>query len=127
MRLVDSRVFVLIPILFLSVGVGSCSSYTRDSQKEIVVADEQVLRDNLHQLRSAIDKFTVDEGTPPQSLDDLVSAGYIKQVPSDPITGKKDWQVVLGLPPSVPNKRGIINVYSASVANSSEGTPYNQW
>jgi len=123
----NSWLTVLVSLLLISVGVGSCSPSTQESRKEIVIADEHVLRDNLHQLRSAIDRHILDKGAPPQSLDDLISAGYIKQVPSDPITRKKDWQIVLGSPTNIPNTRGIINVRSASTVKSSEGTPFNQW
>ncbi len=65
-------------------------------QKTITHARETVLRDDLYQLRKAIDLFGADKGKLPQSLDDLVSAGYIRELPLDPMTNEKDWTLVTG-------------------------------
>jgi general secretion pathway protein G len=97
-------------------------------QKSVTHAKETVLRDNLYQLRKAIDLYGADKGKLPQSLDDLVSAGYIRELPLDPITGEKDWQVETGEDPtSLHGEQGIVNVRSSSPDTSAEGTPYNEW
>jgi general secretion pathway protein G len=97
-------------------------------QKSVTHAKETVLRDNLYQLRKAIDLYGADKGKLPQSLDDLVSAGYIRELPLDPITGEKDWQVETGEDPtSLRGEQGIVNVRSSSPDASTEGTPYNEW
>ena len=93
-------------------------------QKSVTHAKETVLRDNLYQLRKAIDLYGADKGKLPQSLDDLVSAGYIRKLPLDPITGEKDWMVETGEDPnSLRGEQGIVNVRSASPDPSTEGTP----
>src|SRR5229473_6548268 len=68
-------------------------------QKTIMHARETVLHDDLFKMRSLIDQYAADKGKLPQSLDDLVSAGYMREVPKDPITDNKDWNVVTGEDP----------------------------
>ena len=93
-------------------------------------AHEAVLRDDLFTLRSLIQQYTLDKQKAPQSLDDLVSAGYIKQIPKDPFTGSADtWttdqeDVLLSVDQQQP---GIVDVHSGSSQNSTEGTPYSSW
>jgi general secretion pathway protein G len=97
-------------------------------QKTILHARETVLRDNLYHLRKAIDLYGADKGKLPQSLDELVSAGYIRDVPVDPITGEKDWTLETGEDPgSLTSESGITNVHSASPETSTEGTRYSEW
>ena len=97
-------------------------------QKSVTHAKETVLRDNLYQLRKSIDLYGADKGKLPQSLDDLAAAGYVREIPLDPITGEKDWVVETGEDPASRNgEQGIINVRSASPDPSTEGTPYNEW
>jgi general secretion pathway protein G len=98
-------------------------------QKSVVRAKESVLRQNLFTLRTVIDEFTYDKAKAPQSLQDLVSEGYLRQVPVDPMTGQPDWQVVMEDAVSSVNQTepGIFDVRSKSDRKSLEGTPYNEW
>ena len=97
-------------------------------QKSVTHARETVLRDNLYQLRKSIDLYGADKGKLPQSLDDLVTAGYIREIPLDPITGEKDWVVETGEDAaSLTGEQGVTNVRSASPDPSTEGKPYNEW
>ena len=64
--------------------------------KTIMHARETVLKDDLFKMRSLIDQYAADKGKLPQSLDDLISAGYMREVPKDPITDNKDWNIVTG-------------------------------
>jgi general secretion pathway protein G len=98
-------------------------------QKSIVRAKESVLRQNLFTLRTVIDEFTYDKAKAPQSLQDLVSEGYLRQIPFDPMTGQPDWQVVMEDAVSSVNQTepGIFDVRSKSDKKSLEGTPYNEW
>lgn len=97
-------------------------------QKTILHTRETVLRDNLFKMRSLIDQFAADKGRLPQSIDDLVTEGYMRQKPVDPITGTADWTPVPGEDPnSTDGGSGIIDVRSSSTDTSSEGTPYNEW
>lgn len=98
-------------------------------KQSILRAKESVLRQNLDTLRKTIDAYTYDKRKAPQSLDDLVSAGYLKKIPVDPITNQADWEPVsedtmLSIDQAEP---GIDDVHSASTLQSSEGTPYNTW
>lgn len=98
-------------------------------QKSVIRAKESVLRQNLFTLRTVIDEFTYDKAKAPQSLQDLVSEGYLRQIPFDPMTGQPDWQVVMEDAVSSVNQTepGIFDVRSKSDKKSLEGTPYNEW
>jgi general secretion pathway protein G len=99
-------------------------------QKTIIRAKESVLRSNLVTLRTVIDNYSYDKMKAPQSLQDLVSEGYLKEVPMDPMTGSREsWNTVMedasqALSQSEP---GIFDVHSGSDKTSLEGTPYSDW
>lgn len=96
--------------------------------KTIMHARETVLRDDLYRMRSLIDQYSADKGKLPQSLDDLVSAGYMREIPTDPITEQKDWNIEVGEDPySSEGGSGIRDIRSTSPEVSTEGTPYSQW
>ena len=97
-------------------------------QKTIMHTRETVLRDDLRKMRSLIDQFAADKGRLPQSLDDLVSEGYMRDVPIDPFTGQKDWAITTGEDPSSSEgEQGVTDVHSASADTSTEGTAYSEW
>lgn len=97
-------------------------------QKTIKHTREAVLRDDLFKLRSLLDQFAADKGRLPQSLDELVSEGYIRDIPLDPFTGQKDWAITIGEDPnSLTGEQGVTDVHSSSTEISTEGTPYSQW
>ena len=95
----------------------------------ILRAREAVLKSNLHTLRTLIDHYTADKRKAPQTLDDLVSAGYLRALPKDPITNDTDWQIVMEEASMFPDQLelGIYDIRSNSEAISSEGTPYSEW
>jgi general secretion pathway protein G len=77
---------------------------------------------------SLIDQYAADKGKLPQSLDELVSSGYMREIPKDPITDQKDWAIATGDDPySTEGGTGITDVHSGSGDVSSEGTPYSEW
>lgn len=97
-------------------------------QKTIMHTREAVLRDDLSKLRSLLDQYGADKQRLPQSLEDLVTEGYMRELPKDPITGEKDWTVTTGEDVnSNTGGQGVTNVHSASTDISSEGTPYSEW
>lgn len=97
-------------------------------QKTILHTRETVLRDNLFKMRSLIDQFAADKGRLPQSLDELVSEGYMREVPVDPMTNQKDWAITTGEDPnSLDGGQGMTDVHSNSEDTSLEGTPYREW
>jgi general secretion pathway protein G len=95
----------------------------------VVRAKESVLKQNLFTMRSVIDNFTYDKSRAPQSLQDLVTEGYLRQVPVDPMTGEADWVVVMEDSVTSVNQMepGIFDVHSKSEKKSLEGSPYNEW
>lgn len=97
-------------------------------QKTIMHARETVLRDDLFNMRKLLDQYAADKGKLPQSLDDLVTEHYLREVPQDPITENKDWNVVTGEDPnSTEGSSGVTDVHSSSGDVSTEGTPYSEW
>src|SRR5258708_33619652 len=97
-------------------------------QKTIMHARETVLRDDLFKMRSLLDQYAADKGKLPQSLDDLVTEHYLREVPKDPITDNRDWAVETGEDPySTQGASGVTNVHSSSGDVSTERTPYSEW
>ena len=97
-------------------------------QKSILAAREAVLREDLYNFRKLLDQFAADKGKLPQSLDELVSEHYMREMPVDPITGQADWTVVSGEDPnSTSGEQGVTDVKSSSGDTSSDGTPYSEW
>jgi general secretion pathway protein G len=97
-------------------------------QKTIMHTRETVLRDNLFKMRSLIDQFAADKGRLPQSLDELVSEGYMREVPVDPMTNQKDWAITMGEDPnSLDGGQGMTDIHSNSEDTSLEGSPYREW
>jgi general secretion pathway protein G len=97
-------------------------------QKTVLQARESVLRDDLAQMRKLLDQYAADKGKLPQSLADLATEGYLREVPVDPITGQQDWNTIMGPDPnSAEGGQGIIDVRSASGDLSSDGSPYSEW
>lgn len=97
--------------------------------QSIVQARESVLRSNLSTLRNVISQYTLDKQKAPQGLDDLVTAGYLRQIPVDPMTRQPNWEVVqedvlLAVDQQDP---GITDVHSASNGTASDGTAYSSW
>ncbi len=94
-------------------------------------AREAVLKEDLHTIRSAIDSYTYDKAKAPQTLDDLVTSGYLKAIPKDPFTQRTDtW--IAGQSDSYTSidetqSGGIDDVHSGSQQVSTEGTSYNTW
>ena len=90
---------------------------------------ENALRTDLHTMRYAIDSYTLNTQRPPTSLQVLVDAGYIRQVPVDPITRKADWATVVETVEEAPGKQilGLVDVHSHSSKVSTDGTLYNSW
>lgn len=97
-------------------------------QRTIMHAREAVLRDDLYKMRTLLDQYAADKGKLPQSLEDLTSERYMRELPVDPITGQADWTVVSGEDPnSTSGEQGVTDVKSSSGDVSSEGTPYSEW
>jgi general secretion pathway protein G len=90
---------------------------------------ETALRTDLQTMRYAIDSYTLNAQRPPTSLQDLVDAGYIRQIPIDPITRKADWATVVETVEVEPSRLifGVVDIHSHSSKVSTDGTLYNSW
>jgi len=96
----------------------------------VLHANEAVLKEDLYHMRTAIDQYTQDKGKAPQTLEDIVTAGYLHAIPKDPFTRAADtWQTVQEdvLTSIDQTEPGISDVKSGSSLVSSEGTAYNTW
>jgi general secretion pathway protein G len=121
--LVELIIVMAIIALLSAIAV---PSFVRQVQK----AKEAALKEDLHTMRTAIDSYTIDKQAAPQSLDDLVQAGYLRTVPIDPMTSRNDtW--ITGQSDTLTDinetQGGMDDVHSGSQGVSSEGTTYNTW
>jgi general secretion pathway protein G len=120
---VELMVVVSIIVILVSIAIPVY-------QRSILRAKESVLKNNLFTLRTVIDNYTYDKQKAPQDLQDLVSDGYLRQVPVDPMTGSNQtWQKVMedateAVNPDMP---GIFDVKSGSDKAGSDGTAYSTW
>ena len=87
--------------------------------------EETVLKENLHLMRDALDKYYSDSGRYPDGLADLVSRRYLRSIPDDPITQSSATWVVL--PPADPQKGAVFDVKSGAKGAGRDGKPYEQW
>jgi len=120
--LLELMIVISIMAILISVAVPMYN-------QSIVQARESVLRSNLSTLRNVISQYTLDKQKAPQSLDDLVQAGYLRQLPIDPMTREANWEtvqedVLMAVDQQEP---GITDVHSASEMTASDGTAYNTW
>jgi general secretion pathway protein G len=123
--------FTLIELMIVMAVIAVLMSialpiYSRTIQR----SKESVLKNNLFTLRTVIDEYTYDKQKAPQTLDDLVSDGYLRQVPVDPMTGSADsWKLIMEDANNAANQQepGIWDVRSGADGTSLEGTPYSDW
>jgi general secretion pathway protein G len=119
------ELMVVLTIIATLVGIAAVN-YSRS----MVNAREAVLKQDLQALRGAIQQFTLDKQRAPQSLEDMVSAGYLRELPTDPITHQKDWHLDFEDVILSPDQTGsgLSDVHSNSDAVSpNQGTAYNTW
>ncbi|HWZ45981.1 MAG TPA: type II secretion system protein [Candidatus Saccharimonadales bacterium] len=121
--LIEMIIVIAVISILLSIAV---PAYT----VHVLRAKEAVLREDLNSMRTAIDQYTQDKDKAPQSLDDLVSSGYLHGIPKDPITYATDtWQPVTddSIAQLGQTESGITDVHSGSNKVGSDGTAYNTW
>lgn len=127
--LTGSRGFTLLELMIvITIIIILAAIALPQYQKSVRQAREAVLRDDLFQMRKLIDLYGADKGKLPQSLDELVSGGYMREVPTDPFTENKDWSPTTGEDPNSNNgDQGLTDVHSSSQETGSDGTPYSSW
>jgi len=120
--LIEMMIVVAMILILVSIAL---PLYNRS----ILHAKEAVLRQDLFTMRQVISQYTLDKQKAPQQLDDLVQAGYMKQIPVDPFTGVANWTTeqedsTMAVEQTEP---GIVDVHSSSNLMSMEGTAYSSW
>lgn len=122
--LIEMMIVISMILILLSIAI---PAYNRS----ILHAKEGVLRQNLFTMRSLISQYTLDKQKAPEALEDLVTAGYIKQIPVDPFTGRNDsWTVDqedYTLSVDTQDTSGIKDVHSGASQVSTDGTAYSTW
>lgn len=120
--LIEMMIVVCLIIILVSIAV---PVYNRS----ILHAKEATLRQDLFTMRSVISQYTLDKQKAPQSLEDLIPAGYIKVIPKDPFTNEANWttdqeDTIMAVDQQEP---GIVDVHSSSNLTASDGTAYSSW
>ena len=121
--LVELMIVMAIIVILMSVAIPYY-------QKSVIRAKETVLHSNLFAIRTAIDEYSYDKQKAPQSLQELVTDGYFREVPRDPITGANTtWRVIQEDAGQAVNSTepGIFDVRSGSDKMSLDGTNYSEW
>jgi general secretion pathway protein G len=115
---------VMVMTIIVILAVIGVTSY----QQVQLRARETLLKEDLNTMRKLLDQYEADRENLPQAIDDLVSAGYMREVPTDPMTGEKDWTTEMG--ESVLSResvQGIINIHSNAQGQGSDGKAYSEY
>ncbi len=121
--LVELMIVMAIVVILISVAIPYY-------QKSIIRAKESVLRNNLFTMRTVIDEYSYDKQKAPASLQELVTGGYLRDIPRDPITGvNNSWKVIQEDSGQAVNSTepGIFDVRSGSDKIALDGTAYSEW
>jgi general secretion pathway protein G len=119
------ELLIVISLIVILAGIG-LFTYRNSLER----GKEAVLKQDLFQMREAIDQYHADKGKYPTTLQDLVSAGYLRRLPEDPFTKSADtWQAIPAEPdPNNPAvELGIFDVKSGSEKTSLDGSKYSEW
>ena len=119
--LLELMIAMFILIILLSIAL---PTYNRSVQH----ARETVLKENLWQMRRAIDQYNTDKGRLPESIQSLVEAQYLREMPTDPITEKAEWDEIMGEDPmSSEAQEGLKNVKSLADGKDMDGKDFKDY
>ena len=127
---VDRRGYTLIELIIVMAIVSILMAIAIPQyQKSLRRTKETLLHSNIQTLRTVIDEYTFDKKKAPQTLQDLVTEGYLRAVPIDPIMGNDQWRTIQedSLSAVDQTEPGIWDIRSLSDQISLEGTPYSEW
>ena len=120
------RGFTLIELLVVMVVIGILLSIVSPRYfNSVSKAEEAVLKQNLLLMRDALDKYQADSGRYPDSLDDLVSKKYLRNIPYDPVAKSSETWVLVA--PEDVSKGLVFDVKSGATGIARDGTPYSDW
>jgi general secretion pathway protein G len=123
--------FTLLELMIVMIIIATLAAIAIPSyMNNVRHAREAVLKEDLHTMRTAIDSYTYDKEKAPQTLDDLVQAGYLKTMPIDPFTHRTDTWIAVqddSLMTIDQTQSGISDVHSGAQETASDGTSYNTW
>jgi len=130
-RRVADRGFTMVELLVvISIIVILAAMGMAQYRNSVIRAREAVLKEDLFRMRDAIDQYYADKMKYPSGLEDLVTDGYLRELPVDPFTNSKDtWQAVNAEPNvnDTTSQPGMYDIKSGSTETSMEGTPYSDW
>ena len=120
--LLELMIVISVMMILVAVAVPAYNQH-------ILQARESVMRANMQELNKVIQQYTLDKGQAPQSLDDLVSATYLREIPKDPLTGAADWDTDPEDSSNAadPQQPGIATVHSRASGTGSNGIAYSEW
>jgi len=119
--LLELMIAMFILIILLSVALPTY-------QRSVQTARETVLKENIWQIRKAIDQYAADKGKLPQSMEDLVTSHYLREKPVDPIADKTEWREIMGENSGSPDsEQGLKDVKSTAEGEDSEGKRYDDY
>lgn len=123
-----ARGFTLIELIVVMAIVALLASIATPRYfKSVERAKENALRTSLAVMRDAIDQFSADKGRYPASLAELIEVRYVREMPEDPFTGRRDSWIELQPPPDAGNERGLYDVRSGAAGRASDGRLYADW
>ncbi len=91
-------------------------------------AKESTLKESLFAMRKAIDDYYADNGAYPAELELLEQKRYLRKIPADPWTERRDsWTLVRAEEADQDQGGGIIDIHSGSEEQDRNGVPYREW
>ncbi|GGB92552.1 type II secretion system protein [Pseudoduganella buxea] len=118
--------FTILELLVVLAIIGTLLSLAAPRYfRSIEKSRHAVLRENLATLRGTLDRFHADQGSYPDSLDELVARRYLRRIPDDPVTNRSDTWIVVA--PAGPAKGQVGDIRSGAPGSGDDGVPFRDW